>query len=386
MEEKTYCKVCKKCNGCQLSNLDYKGQIKLKQSMLSRTFSKVIKPQRIIEADSILNYRNKAQLVFKKEKGKTCAGIYQSAEKGIILTENCPLHSEIANGISQTLCRLFDKFSLSPFDFKKRKGYVRSVIIRQGFATEEVLVNIIASQNSFLKEKDFAKALTSAHPYIKSIIISESKSNKLTSGGNPRVIFGKEYITDILCGHKFNIGYNTFYQINPAQTEKLYLKAIEMAELKESDSVLDAYCGIGTIALTAAKKCKKVTGIELNENSIENAKENAKLNSISNATFYANDVKRQIKILLNKGEFFDCCFVDPPRAGCDIEFLKSIINSGVPKIIYISCNIDTQIRDIRFLIKNGYKAEKQQGVDLFPFTKHIESIVLLKRLSLPDGK
>lgn len=386
MENKNYCKVCKKCSGCQLSNLSYKEQIKLKQSMLSRTFSKIIKPKRIIEADSPLNYRNKAQIVFKKEKGKTRFGIYQSAEKGIVLTEYCPLHSEKANSISKTLCRLFDRFSLLPYDFKRKKGYVRSVVIREGFASGEVLLNIIASGNTFPKEAEFAKSVTKAHPYVKSIVISESQSSKLTSGGNPRVIYGEEFIIDNLCGLNFKIGYNTFYQINPVQTEKLYTKAIEMAELKKTDSVLDAYCGIGTISLAAAEKCKKVTGIELNDSSIENAKENAKLNGIANAEFYANDVKKQIKTLLQNGEHFDLCFVDPPRMGCDIDFLKSIINAGVPRIVYVSCNIETQIRDARFLIKNGYTLTKQQGVDLFPYTKHIESIVLLERLSLPDSK
>lgn len=383
MENTKYCKICKKCNGCQLSNLDYESQIKLKQSTLRHTFGKTIKPRRIIPAPSALNYRNKAQIVFKKQKGKTCFGIYQSAQKGIILTDNCPLHTKKANEISKTLCRLFDKFSLFPYDFRSGKGYVRSVVIRQGFASGEVLVNIIASKNTFPKEKEFAKALSTSHPDIKSIVVSESQSNKLTSGGNPRVIFGSEYISDTLCSLKFKIGYNTFYQINPVQTQMLYNTAIEMAELKDTDNVLDAYCGIGTISLAAANKCKCVTGIELNENSIENAKENAKENNITNAVFYAEDVKKQIKTLLKKGERFDVCFVDPPRLGCDIEFLKSLISAEVPRIVYISCNIETQIRDIRFLIKNGYEARIQQGVDMFPYTKHIESIVLLTKTNTP---
>ncbi|MBR3987985.1 MAG: 23S rRNA (uracil(1939)-C(5))-methyltransferase RlmD [Clostridia bacterium] len=379
MENTKYCQVCKKCSGCQLSNMDYQSQVKYKQSNLRRTFGSLIKPQRIIEADSPLNYRNKAQIVFKKEKGKTRFGIYQSAEKGIVLTNNCPLHTDTANEISRTLCRLFDRFSLSPFDFKRRTGYIRSVVIREGFMTGEVLLNIVASKNTFPKEKEFAKAITAAHPSVKSIIISESQSLKLTSGGNERVIFGDGFITDTLCSLDFKIGYNTFYQINPVQTEKLYNRAIKMADLKETDKVLDAYCGIGTISLAVAGKCSKVTGIELNESSIENAKENAKLNGITNAVFYANDVKKQIRTLLSNGETFDVCFVDPPRMGCDIEFLKSIINADIPRIVYVSCNTQTQIRDVRFLIKNGYKPEKQQGVDLFPYTKHIESIVLLQK-------
>lgn len=379
MENEKYCQVCKKCNGCQLSNMDYQSQVKYKQSGLRHTFGNLIKPQRILEAYSPLNYRNKAQIVFKKEKGKTRFGIYQSADKGIVLTNHCPLHTDTANEISRTLCRLFDKFSLTPYDFKRKKGYVRSAVIREGFATGEVLVNIVASKNTFTKEREFAKALTAQHPSVKSIIISESQSNKLTSGGNPRVIFGEEFITDTLCGLDFKIGYNTFYQINPIQTERLYSKAIEIADIKATDNVLDAYCGIGTITLALAKKCCKVTGVELNESSIQNAKENAKLNGITNAEFYANDVKKQINTLLREGKTFDVCFVDPPRMGCDIEFLKSIINAGIPKILYISCNTETQARDARFLIKNGYKLEKQQGVDLFPYTKHIESIILLRK-------
>lgn len=379
MENTKYCKICKKCNGCQLSNLDYDSQIKLKQSTLRHTFGKIIKPNRIIAAPSALNYRNKAQIVFKKQKGKTFFGIYQSAQKGIILTDNCPLHTEKANEISKTLCRLFDKFRLLPYDFKSGKGFVRSAVIREGFASGEVLVNIIASQNTFPKDKEFALELSKAHPCIKSVVISESQSRKLTPGGNPRAIFGSEYISDILCSLKFKIGYNTFYQINPVQTEVLYNTAIEMAEIKDTDNVLDAYCGIGTISLAVANKCKGVTGIELNKSSIENAKENTKENNITNAVFYAEDVKKQIKTLISKGEKFDVCFVDPPRMGCDIEFLKSLISAEVPRIVYISCNIETQVRDIRFLIKNGYKPHKQQGVDMFPYTKHIESIVLLTK-------
>lgn len=379
MENRCYCQVSKKCNGCQLSNLEYKDQLKLKQKVLRLTFSKVIKPERLIAAPSPLNYRNKAQVVFKKEKGKTRFGIYQSAEKGIVLTEYCPLHSDKANAISKTLCRLLDKFALAPYDFRCKKGFVRSAVIREGFKSGEVLVNIIASKNTFQKEKEFARALLTSHPYIKSIIVTESQSNKLTSGSNPRVIFGKEYIEDTLCDLKFKIGYNTFYQINPVQTETLYNTAIDLADLKKSDTVLDAYCGIGTISLAAAGRCKKVIGIEINENSIRNAKENASLNSITNADFYANDVKKQIKLLLNKGEHFDACFVDPPRMGCDLDFLKSLVNAEIPKIVYISCNIETQIRDARFLMKNGYKTEKQQGVDMFPYTKHIESIALFTK-------
>lgn len=379
MSEQSYCNVCKKCNGCQLSNLKYADQIKLKQKTMRFAFEKLIKPEKIIPAPNCLHYRNKAQLVFKRDKGKTRFGIYQSAEKGIILTDNCPLHTERANLCAATLCKLFDKYSYMPYGFRSRKGLIRSVVIREGFKSGEMLINIVASKNTLKNEADFAKELAQEYPCIKSIVVTESQSNKLTQGGNPRVIFGNEYIEDTLCGLKFLIGYNTFYQINPVQTKVLYSTAISFAELKNTDTVLDAYCGIGTISLAASKYCKHIIGVELNENSIKNAKQNAKINNITNAEFYANDVKRQIHTLINKGEQFDVCFVDPPRMGCDIEFLKSIVKAGIPKIVYISCNIDTQARDARFLIKNGYEIIKQQGVDMFPYTKHIESIALFTK-------
>ena len=379
MAEIKYCNIAKKCNGCQLSNLEYSDQVKLKQHKLSRTLGRMVKANRIKEAASPLHYRNKAQWVFKKMKGRTVCGIYQSADKGIAVTPCCPLHTESANEIALTLCRLFDKFSLEPYDFKRRKGFVRSAVIREGFLSGEILVNIVASKNTFPKEKEFAVALAKKHPDIKTIVISESQSAKLTTGGNPRNILGNGYITDTLCGLDFLIGYDTFFQINPIQTEVLYSTAIKMADIKPTDTVLDTYCGIGTITLAVADKCKKVIGVELNENSIENARKNAELNGIENAEFFANDVKKQIRTLLSKGEKFDLCIVDPPRSGCDIEFLKSLVDAEIPQILYISCNIETQARDARFLIKNGYKMKKQQGVDMFPYTSHIESIALFKK-------
>lgn len=379
MEKEKYCAVCKKCSGCQLSNLDYSQQIKLKQSMLRSTFKGLIKPNRIIEAPSPFNYRNKAQLVFKKQKGKTRFGIYRSAECSIAVTDNCPLHTDRANRVSRELCRPFDKYRLTPYDFRQKTGFIRSAVLREGFASGEILVNIVALKNSFANEAAFAAELTEKHPYIKSIIISESQSSKLTSGGNPRILFGEAYIKDTLGSFEFKIGYNTFYQINPVQTEILYNTALKAAQLTASDTVLDAYCGIGTVSLFAAKLCKKVIGVELNPDSIANAEINAFANNVQNAEFYAGDVKKQIKLLLNRGEHFDACFVDPPRSGCDIDFLKSLVSAEIPKIVYISCNAETQVRDVRFLLKHGYKLISQQGVDMFPYTKHVECVCLLTR-------
>lgn len=380
MEKEKYCAVCKKCSGCQLSNLDYSQQIKLKQSMLRSTFKGLIKPNRIIEAPSPFNYRNKAQLVFKKQKGKTHFGIYRSADCSIAVTDNCPLHTDRANRVSRELCRLFDKYRLTPYDFRQRSGFIRSAVLREGFASGEMLVNITASKNTFPKEAAFAAELAEKHPYVKGVVISESQSAKLTSGGNPRVIYGREFINDTLCKLNFKIGYNTFYQINPMQTEVLYNEALRAARLKSDDCVLDAYCGIGTISLAAAKQCRRVIGVELNPDSIKNARENATANGIQNADFFAEDVKKQIKLLLDRNQRFDVCFIDPPRAGCELDFLKSLVSTEVNRIVYISCNIETQARDLRYLIKHGYEIHSCQGVDMFPYTKHIECVVLMSKV------
>ncbi len=380
MSEQKYCSVMKKCSGCQLSNMDYERQLRYKQNELRIRFNRLCKTEKIIGAENPLNYRNKAQFVFKKIKGKTQCGIYQSIDKTIIVTDSCALHTKEQNEAAKVLCKLFDSFKIEPFDLHRRRGLVKSVIIRQSFCTKELMIVIVCdSSKNFPCGSTFAEAAKKEIPALASLILTKHKGTTLTAGENPKVIFGNDTITDRMLGLDFKISYNSFFQINPEQTEVLYKTAVNMAELNESDTVLDAYSGTGTIGMICAPHCKKVYSVEVVENAVKDAKKNAKLNNINNIEAVCADSEEYMKKLAKTKTPLTCAVLDPPRAGCSKSFLQSLTSLAPKKIVYISCNIDTQIRDVRFLLKKGYKLEKVQGVDMFPYTKHIECVVRLSR-------
>ncbi len=380
MNEQNYCSVSKKCSGCQLSNMDYGRQLKYKQNQLRIRFNRLCKLNKIIGADSPTAYRNKAQFVFRKLKGKVRCGIYQSADKTIILTDSCALHTPEQNNVARKLCKLFDSFKIEPYDFYRKKGTVKSVFVRQSFYTGDLMVVIVCDHGThFPSRQKFAQTLTKEVPSISSVILTTHRGSTLTQGDNPRVIYGSSHITDKICGLDFIISYNSFFQINPKQTEKLYSTAISMADLTPEDTVLDAYCGTGTIGLVSTGRCKKVYSVELNENAVRDARKNAKLNNISNAEIVCADSEDYMEYLRQENIPLSCAILDPPRAGCSRSFLTSLSELAPERIVYISCNIDTQLRDIRYMMKRGYKPIEAQGVDMFPYTKHIESVVLLSR-------
>lgn len=381
MSELSYCKVSKKCSGCQLSNMDYNRQLKYKQNELRLTFSSLCKAEKIIGADCATAYRNKAQFVFKKLKGGDIAcGIYQSADKTIVLTDSCALHTQKQNEVAAVLCRLFKSFKLEPYDLYRHRGSIKSVFVRQSFSNGDLMVVIVCDKDAKAGiSRSFVNALVSKVPDIKSVIVTKHKGTTLGAGEEPRVVYGDSHITDKLCSLDFVISYNSFFQINPAQTQKLYSTAIEMADLNPRDVVLDAYCGTGTIGLVCAPHCKQVYSVEINKNAVADAKHNAKINNINNAEIVCADSEDYMEYLKVNGTKLSAAILDPPRAGCSKSFIDSLCSCAPEKIVYISCNIKTQARDLRILAKNGYSIEKIQGVDMFPYTKHIESIALLRR-------
>ncbi len=381
MSSDNYCKVQKKCSGCQLSNMDYPRQIKYKQNEMRLRFNRLCELLKIKESPEKLHYRNKAQFVYKKEKdGKIYCGIYQNTTGSMIKCSSCALHSETQNEIGNYIGKLLESLKILPFDIYRHKGTVKNVIIRESRKNSDVMVVVVCdSRGNFSKKKDFAERLTERFPQIKSIILTKSKSDKLTPGNEPRVIFGTDTILDSLCSFDFRISYNSFFQINSKQTENLYSTAVDFASLTEKDTVLDAYCGTGTIGIIASKKAGKVYAVEQVENAVKDAEKNAEINNVKNIEFVCADSQKYMYELEKKGISLTAAFLDPPRAGCSLSFLKSLARVKPERIVYISCNIDTQIRDIRLLMKLGYKAQKAQGFDMFPYTKHIESIVLLSR-------
>ena len=380
MSEQKYCSVMKKCSGCQLSNMDYERQLRYKQNEIRIRFGRLCKINKIKGAETPLHYRNKAQFVFKKIKGKTQCGIYQSTDKTVIITDSCALHTKEQNEAAKVLCKLFDSFKIEPFDLHRRRGLVKSVIVRQSFHTNELMIVIVCDYSkNFPSVSAFAEAVKKEIPALASLILTKHKGTTLTAGDNPKIIFGKDTITDRLLGLDFIISYNSFFQINPLQTEVLYKTTIDMAKLSDNDTVLDAYSGTGTIGMICAPHCKKVHSIEIVENAVKDARKNAKLNNINNIEAVCADSQEYIKELCETNTPITCAVLDPPRAGCSRSFLESLASLAPEKIVYISCNIDTQLRDVRFLLKQGYTLKKVQGVDMFPYTKHIECVVLLSK-------
>ncbi len=380
MAETKYCTVSKKCSGCQLSNMDYERQLRYKQNEIRIRFNRLCKINKIKGAELPLHYRNKAQFVFKRIKGLTQCGIYQSTDKTIVVTDSCALHTKEQNECAKILCKLFDSFKIEPYDLYRHRGLVKNVIVRQSFHTGELMVVIVCDHGkNFPCVSAFSQALSEKLPNLASLILTKHKGTTLTAGDCPKVIYGKETITDRLLGLNFIISYNSFFQINPKQTEVLYNTAVDMAELQKTDTVLDAYSGTGTIGMICAPHCKKVYSVEVVENAVKDAKKNAKLNGLANIEAVCADSQEYIKALTISKTPLTCAVLDPPRAGCSRSFLECLCDLSPEKIVYISCNIDTQLRDVRFLLKKGYKIDKVQGVDMFPYTKHIECVIRLSR-------
>ncbi len=377
------CKVAKKCNSCQLNNLSYSEQLKLKSSKCKKLLGSFCKIEPIIGMDTPFCYRNKAQAVFRRERDKSISwGLYKSTTNTIVKTKECRLHTKHSNEIFDTLCKLFKSFKIAPYDPFKGTGFIKSVVVREGFSTNEVMVILNGADAIFPAKKTFVTALLKKHPYITTVVTTVNKdSKKLFVGKTQDILFGDGYIKDKLCGKTFIISPQSFYQINPTQTEKLYSTAIKLADLNGTQTVLDSYCGVGTIGICASDSAKLVLAVENNKDAVIDAKKNAKLNNIKNIDFVCADAKDYIAELKADDVKIDVAFVDPPRAGCSREFLESVISMNIKKIVYISCNIETQARDIRLLKKFGYRVDAIQPVDMFPFTQHIECIAKLTKLS-----
>ncbi|MBQ9530912.1 MAG: 23S rRNA (uracil(1939)-C(5))-methyltransferase RlmD [Eubacterium sp.] len=376
------CKQFKKCGACRFQSDEYEKQLAYKQNGLNNLLSEFSKVERIIPMENPFNYRNKVQCAFYFDyrKQKCSSGVYQSTSKRIIPIDYCMLDDKGADDIIISIRKLADDFKLRPYDIKNKSGFLRHVLIRKGFKTGETMVVIVTASPVFPSRNNFVKALLKRHSEITTIIHNVNPTDtNLILGEQSHILYGKGYIEDILCSCTFRISPASFYQVNPVQTEKLYNMAIEFAEIQKDDAVFDAYCGTGTIGIIAAKKAGQVLGVELNEKAVNDAVSNAKKNDIKNIYFIEADATKLIDDLAKEKEHFDVVFMDPPRAGASREFLLSLLKLKPKKIIYISCNPKTLARDLKILTKKDYTAEKIQGVDMFPFTEHIETVVSLKR-------
>lgn len=377
------CPVYKKCGGCQLQNLSYTEQLKFKQNKVERLLKKFCKVEPIIGMKNPYHYRNKVQAAFYTDKrGKIISGVYQSGTHHVVGIDSCRIEDVTADKIIVAVRKLLPSFKMTTYNEDTGKGFLRHILVKRGFATNQIMLVLVTGTPVFPSKNNFVKAILKQFPEITTIIQNVNNYNtNLVLGDNQKVLYGKGYIEDMLCGCRFRISPKSFYQINPVQTEVLYNTAMEYADLKGNETVLDTYCGIGTIGIVAAKRgAGRVIGVELNGDAVRDAIVNARANNLKNIRFYKGDAGEFMYEVSAENEKPDVVFMDPPRAGSDTKFLDSLIKMSPETVVYVSCNPETLARDLDYVTKHSdYKVRKIQPVDMFPHTVHIETVCLLSQ-------
>ncbi|MFQ7792780.1 MAG: 23S rRNA (uracil(1939)-C(5))-methyltransferase RlmD [Acutalibacteraceae bacterium] len=380
------CPLYKKCGGCQLQNLTYEQQLRYKQVKCIRLLGKFCRVGEIIGMENPYHYRNKVQAAFALDRhSNIISGVYQSSSHKIVPVTVCMTEDEKADEIIGTIRRLLKNFKLRPYNEDTGRGFLRHVLVKRGFKSGQIMVVLVTGTRDFPKKKDFVATLLKIHPEITTVV--QNVNNQKTSmvlGNRSEVLFGDGYITEQLGDFSFRISPKAFYQINPIQTEVLYNTTLEFAGLTGKETVVDAYCGTGTIGIFASPKAKKVVGVELNPDAVKDARVNAKLNSAENTEFYNADAGEFLADAAASNEKYDVVIMDPPRSGSTVKFLNSVVKLAPKTVVYVSCNPETLARDLMFLVRNGYKVKKIQPVDMFPHTNHVETVVMLSHKK-PDS-
>ena len=378
--ETPICPVFERCGGCDLQHLNYEAQLKHKVSMVKSTLKKQLGHEPLV--DEVIGmgipyyYRNKVQ--YPVCNGKI--GFYSNRSHDLIENDICYIQNELADSIAKKTFKILMNNGFTCYNEKTGKGLLRHIIVRVGVNTEEIMLIIVTNVEKFGKTQKIINEIVDIYPNITSIIQNINKENANVILGNEcRTLYGQDFIYDKLGEYKFKISPLSFYQVNPIQTEILYNTAKELANLNGNETVFDLYCGIGTISVFMANSCKKVYGIEIVPQAIENAKENAEMNEIKNAEFFVGEVENVLPTLFEQDIKADVIFVDPPRKGLDNKTIETITNLKPKKMIYISCNPATLARDLKLLTEDCFEIEKVKLIDMFPQTKHCESICILER-------
>ena len=379
-KEISSCIKAKLCGSCAYIGVSYEEQLLKKQ----KTFNDLMKGidcdvMPIIGAKDPYNYRNKVHAAFGREKGKVISGTYAEGSHRIIQNDSCIIEDKRASAIIKDIRKLAVDFKLQIYDERNKTGILRRVLVRVAVSTGEILVVLVNGGSFFPGKKNFIAKLTKMHPEITTVVININKrTDSMILGDKSETVYGKGFITDELCGLKFRISAQSFYQINHAQTERLYTQGMTFAALGPKDKVLDAYCGIGTIGMVAAKIAGEVVGVELNKAAVSDAITNKKANGMKNISFVNADATRYIEEAAAAGEKFDVVFLDPPRSGTTIEFIRAVSKLKAKRVVYISCSPDTLARDLRLFSKNGYKVRSAVPVDMFPWTDSTEAVAWLE--------
>ncbi|HAT4128281.1 TPA: 23S rRNA (uracil(1939)-C(5))-methyltransferase RlmD [Clostridium perfringens] len=382
------CAIYKRCGGCKLQHASYKAQLDFKWDRVKDCVSKIGKldPSIVkypLGMENPWRYRNKVQLPIGLINGEVKIGFFAPRSHDIIDMESCLIQDEIGDKVVKLTREWIEKFNIRPYNVDgeyDEKGIVRHIMIRRGFTTNEVMIVLVTNGENLPHKEEFVDLMVKNIPGIKSVIQNiNSKKTNVILGLESKTLWGEDTISDYIGDFRFNISPLSFFQVNPTQTEVLYGKALEYANLTGNEEVFDAYCGTGTITLFLSQKAKKVYGVEIIPQAIDNAWINAKENKVENVEFFVGESEVVIPDLINKGVKADVVVVDPPRKGCDKKLLDAITNIDAKKIVYVSCDPSTLGRDLAILEENGYKTLEVQPVDMFPNTSHIECCVLLKK-------
>ncbi|MEH7223345.1 23S rRNA (uracil(1939)-C(5))-methyltransferase RlmD [Bacillus sp. JJ1566] len=377
------CPIYKECGGCQLQHLSYEGQMIAKQKQVQEVLTRIgklqnIKVHPVLGMENPWRYRNKAQVPVADREGGLVAGFYQQRSHEIIDMEACLIQQEKNDLVVQTVKTICENYGIQAYDEKNNKGLLRHIMARYGVASGEIMVVLITRTKELPHKNKIISDITTQLPGVKSIVQNiNSKQTNVIFGNETNVLWGEEYIYDNIGDIRFAISARSFYQVNPEQTKVLYDKALEYTELTGEESVIDAYCGIGTISLFLAQQAKKVYGVEIVPEAIEDAKRNAALNDIDNAEFAVGEAEVVIPNWYKDGVKADVIVVDPPRKGCDEALLQTILKMKPGKVVYVSCNPATLARDLRILEDGGYETVEVQPVDMFPHTVHCEAVAKL---------
>ncbi len=379
--KKSRCPYFKKCGACQMIDTPYDKQLRQKHAHVAELLEPYTKVAAFVGMEEPEHYRCKVHAVFTHDKkGNPLSGIYREGTHDVVPIETCLLEDQKADAIIASIRGMLKSFKIKTYDEDNGFGLLRHVLIRIGKNTGEIMVVLVTVSPIFPSKNNFVKALLKQHPEITTIVLNvNDKQTSMILGDKEKPMYGPGFIYDICCGMKFKISPKSFYQVNPIQQEVLYNTAIEMALLKGDEIALDCYSGVGTIGIIASPHVKEVISVELNKDAVKDARINAKINDVSNITFYENDATRFMQQMAESGDKVDVVFMDPPRAGSTPEFIDSVATLSPKKVVYISCSPDSLARDLALFAKKKYKAQKAIPVDMFPFTRSIETVVLLSR-------
>ena len=374
------CKICTSCGGCQYQQLDYKAQLKYKTKRVKEALTRIAHIRQdvlpCIGAEHPYNYRNKIQVPFVMGRnGVVKFGFYKENTHIIMPIKECAIENKKAAPILWDIKLLLEDMNIPTYNEDNGKGILRYVLIRTSYHYDELMVVLVTTQMNFPGQRNFINELVSRHPEITTIVENvNSRRTNVILGDKEKVLYGPGHIKDDILGLTFEISASSFFQINPEQVEKLYSCALNLVDSNKDEIVLDAYSGVGTIGLIAARNAKKVISVEINKFAHKNAIENAKRNNIDNIEFVCDDAG---KFISNYDGDIDTLIMDPPRSGSDETFLSTVVNKRIKKVIYVSCNPETLARDIAYL-SDLYEVKYVQPVDMFPMTAHVETVTCLR--------